>query len=210
MARLLIVSEGFREQVLNLKLGVNRFGRSPKNDFVIEHPTVSARHCEIELGEGELILRDCHSTNGTFVGGQLIVEARLTTGEKFCLGDVELLVEDVEVQIAIPHYDLPDERPAPPVVLSDGSLMCPRHPETRATHQCTHCLEIMCDACIHKLRRRGGKLHKFCPKCSHECLPLGGDKKKKRSFLGMLAKTIKLPFALGSKHKHEGSSSTEG
>jgi hypothetical protein len=30
--------------------------------------------------------------------------------------------------------------------------------------------------------------------CSHECQPIGGEKKKKKSLLGFLTKTIKLPF----------------
>ena len=58
-----------------MKLGVNRFGRSPENDFQIEHPTISARHCEIVAGNNEIILSDCDSTNGTFVAGQPIKEA---------------------------------------------------------------------------------------------------------------------------------------
>ena len=54
MARLLITSKGFSNQVIELNLGVNRFGRSPENDFQIEHPTVSARHCDVLLRDGEL------------------------------------------------------------------------------------------------------------------------------------------------------------
>ena len=194
MARLLIKSDGFGEHVIELKLGVNRLGRSPKNDFQIEHPTISATHCEIELQEGELRLRDCNSTNGTFVGGRPVREAKLRQGQTFCLGDVIFLVENTDIKIAIPKFQVADERPAPPVVLSDGGLVCPRHPASKATHQCTHCLEVMCDACIHLMRRRGGKLHKFCPKCSHECAPLGGEKKKRKTLLGFLTRTVKLPF----------------
>lgn len=199
MAKLLIKSDGFRDQIIELKLGVNRFGRSPKSDFQIEHPTVSANHCEIELLDGSLVLRDCDSTNGTFVGGRPIKEATVHEGQTFCLGDVAFFVESTEVRIAIPQMDVIDLRPAPPVVLSDGGLVCPRHPQTRATHQCTHCLEVMCDECVRRLRRRGGKLHKLCPKCSHACEVIGGQKKKKKSLLGLLTKTIKLPFSHHSK-----------
>src|SRR6266446_3364573 len=88
MARLVIKSEGFRNQVIDLKLGVNRLGRSPDNDFQIEHPTISARHCELELGDGEIVVRDCDSTNGTFVRGEPVREARLCAGQCFWLGDV--------------------------------------------------------------------------------------------------------------------------
>ena len=51
MARLIIQSKGFKDQVIELKLGVNRFGRTQGNDFQIEHPTISSRHCEIVLGQ---------------------------------------------------------------------------------------------------------------------------------------------------------------
>jgi pSer/pThr/pTyr-binding forkhead associated (FHA) protein len=187
--------------VIELNLGVNHLGRSSENDFQIEHPTVSGMHCEIVLaGEGVLV-RDCASSNGTFVGGERIEEASLLTGQTLHLGEVELLVESTEVKVVIPQFDMP--RPAPPVVLPDGSLICPRHPHARATHQCTHCREVLCDACVHRLRRHRGKLLKLCPLCSHPCVPLGGEKPKKQSLLELWRKTIKLPFLHGSRKKEE-------
>ncbi len=192
MANLVITSPGFNNQVINLNLGVNRFGRGPGNDFIVEHATISARHCEIALGDGELTVRDNGSTNGTYVNGRPVMEAKLAAGQVLRLGDVDFLVESTEVTIAIPKFDVP--RPAPPVVLSDGSLICPRHKQARATHQCTHCHEVLCDECVHRLRRRGGKVLKLCPLCSHACEPIGGEAKKKKSFLGFLQRTVKLPF----------------
>ncbi len=193
MAKLLIKSEGFGNQVVQLKLGVNRFGRSPGNDFQIEHATISARHCEIELGDDGVFVRDCNSTNGTYLDDRPTREAKLAPGQVLRLGDVELLVETTEVTVAIPKVEVAPHK-APPVVLSDGSLVCPRHPESRVTHQCTYCREVMCDACVHQLRRRGGKLLKLCPICSHKCEVIGGEKKKKKSLFGLLQKTVKLPF----------------
>jgi len=192
MARLLVKLEGAGDGVIELNLGINRLGRSSDNDFRIEHPTVSATHCEIKLADGSVILRDCDSTNGTFVGGERVKEAKLSAGQTLRLGDVELVVESTEVTIAIPKFDAP--QPAPPVVLADGSLICPRHPRAQATHQCNHCHEVLCDACVHQLRRRGGKLLKLCPLCSHPCEPLAGERKKKKSLFGFLHKTVKLPF----------------
>ncbi len=195
MARLVVKTNGVQNQVIELRLGVNRFGRSPDNDFRIDHPTISAFHCEIELGEGVLLLRDHDSTNGTFVEGQPVKEAKLVAGQSFAIGDVELFVENTDVKIEIPHFELPSEAPAPPVVLSDGSLVCPRHPRTRVTYQCTKCREVMCDACVHRLRRRGGKLLELCPRCSSPCEPIGVQKKKKKKkLLDLLTTTIKLPF----------------
>ena len=192
MATLVVQSNDVEHQVMELKLGVNRLGRSPDNDFQIEHPTISATHCEVLLAEDQVTVRDCDSTNGTFVGGEAIHEARLSAGQTFSMGDVEILVETTDVTVAIPKFDVP--RPAPPVVLADGSLLCPRHPKMRATHQCTNCREVLCDKCMHHMRRRGGKLLDLCPLCSHKCESIGGEKKKKKSLLGLLQRTTKLPF----------------
>ena len=197
MARLVIKSAEIGDRVIELNLGVNQLGRSPDSDIQIEHPTISSTHCEIVLANDGVTVRDCASANGTYVGGERVQEARLLAGQTLHLGKIELLVETTDVTIAIPKFDPP--RPAPPVVLSDGSLICPRHPKARATHQCTHCREVLCDACVHRLRRRGGKLMKFCPLCSHPCVPLGGEKKKKKSRLGRWMETIKLPFLHGTK-----------
>jgi pSer/pThr/pTyr-binding forkhead associated (FHA) protein len=200
MARLVMKSGGGGDRVIELVLKVNRFGRSPENHFQIEDPTVSAHHCEITLtGEGAVI-RDCDSTNGTFINGHRVKEARLSPGQTLHLGGVELLVESADVTIAIPKIDL--SRPMPPVVLADGSMLCPRHPNARATYQCSNCREVLCEACVHSLRRQGGKPRKLCPLCSHECVKIGGETKKTRkSFLGRWRQTVKLPFLSRSRSK---------
>jgi pSer/pThr/pTyr-binding forkhead associated (FHA) protein len=196
MARLVIKSEG-REQVIELKLGVNRLGRSPDADLQVVHSTISGFHCELELDRGELIVRDCESTNGTFVDGEPISQARLMAGQTFSVGDVEIFVESTDVNVAIPQIEVPVLK-APPVVLKNGVLLCPRHPSASVTHRCSHCKEVMCEDCVTRLRRRGGKSLNLCPLCSHKVERIG-EKKKKKSILGFLAKTVKLPFANTSK-----------
>src|ERR1043166_3462475 len=181
MARLVLRSGEQAERVIELYMGVNRFGRSPDNHFQIDHPSVSARHCEIVLAANDVVVRDCNSTNGTFIAGEQIQESPLVAGQSLFLGDVELFVESTDATVAIPKFSVP--LPAPPVVLTDGSLICPRHSRSHATYQCTHCREVMCDACVHRLRRRGGKLLKLCPLCSHQCEPIGGEKKRRKSLL---------------------------
>ncbi len=192
MARLIIKGEAGEERTVELHLGVNHFGRGPKNEVVIDHPTISTNHCTITLGDNTLHLRDCDSTNGVFVDGEPVAQAELVTGETFFLGDVEIFVESAEVTVAIPQFEIP--RPAPPVVKQDGSMLCPRHEGATVTHRCTFCQEVMCDACVHRMRRRGGKVLKLCPLCSHVCEVIGGEKPSKRSFFGFLQKTVKLPF----------------
>jgi pSer/pThr/pTyr-binding forkhead associated (FHA) protein len=196
MARLVIKSEG-REQVIELKLGVNRLGRSPDADLQVIHSTISAFHCELELDRGELIIRDCESTNGTFVDGEPINQARVMAGQTFAVGDVEIFVESTDVNVAIPKIEVPVLK-APPVVLKNGALLCSRHLSATVTHRCSHCKEVMCEDCVTRMRRRGGKYLELCPLCSHKVERIG-DKKKKKSILGFLAKTVKLPFAHTSK-----------
>jgi hypothetical protein len=192
MAKLVIKSGALGDQVIHLNLGVNRLGRDLSNDFPIEHPTISAHHCEIHLSNQGVTLQDCGSTNGTFLNGRPVQEASLDPGHVLRLGDVELLVESVDATVAIPQFEVP--RPAPPIILSDGGLVCPRHASARVTHQCTHCKELLCDSCVRRLRRRGGRLLRLCPLCSHPCKALVPEKPKKKSILDFLRKTVKLPF----------------
>ena len=103
MARLLIKTEGLENQTLELRLGVNHVGRDPDCDFPIDHPTVSTSHCELVLSNDGVMLRDCDSTNGTFVNGEPVKEAWLLPGQTVHLGDVELFVETTEVNVAIPQ-----------------------------------------------------------------------------------------------------------
>ena len=135
MARLIIKGGDGLSSSVDLHLGANYCGRGPDNTIIINHPTVSTVHCAITLGDGSLQLRDINSTNGTFLEGKQITEASLVTGQSFRIGDVEVLVESAEVNVAIPVFDIP--RPAPPVVCKDGSMLCPRHEKSQVTHRCT-------------------------------------------------------------------------
>jgi hypothetical protein len=193
MARLLIKTEGFENRTLELHLGVNHVGRDPDCEFPILHDTVSTNHCELILSHGGVTIRDCGSTNGTFIDGEQVKEAKLLPGQTINLGDVELFVENTDVKIAIPKFER--ERPKPPVMLPGGAMICPRHFRGQATYKCMHCHEVMCSQCVHRVGRRGGKILLLCPLCSHECEPISlGKRKKKRRFFGLLHDTVKFPF----------------
>src|SRR5580692_8009782 len=130
MAKLLIKTDGLEGQTLELRAGVNRVGRAPDCDFSIDHPTVSTIHCEFILSTDGVTLRDCSSTNGSFVNGDPIQEVLLLPGQTVTLGDVELFVESTEANVTIPQYERP--RPKPPVVRPGGSMICPRHAQAVA------------------------------------------------------------------------------
>lgn len=204
MATLILKPGTGPERVIQLHLGVNHFGRSPANDFVIEHPTVSAFHCHVELTDDGVIVQDCDSTNGTFINGEPIREAKLIVGATLQLGDVELYVESTDVQITIPEVQ---PQPAPPkrsvLMVKDRSGYCPEHPSNLATWQCLACQLVLCDDCVREVRRRG-KLLRLCPKCNEKVEPLGKDSPDHESIFARLAKTIKLPF-VGRRGEKSGS-----
>jgi hypothetical protein len=202
MARLLIKTAGLENRILELRLGVNRVGRDPGCEFCIDHPTISSRHCELALSGDGVYLRDCNSTNGTFVNGSSVMEAWLDAGQKLRLGNVELLVESTGANMAIPQFERPSQTPPPPVVLPDGALSCPRHTQTHATYKCTHCNEVMCNACVRIMRRKGGQPLFLCVLCSHKCEPIAvAQPKKKKGFLGFLQDTVKLRFKHSAREK---------
>lgn len=193
MARLLIKTPGLENRTLELRLGVNHVGRDPDCEFCIDHPTISSLHCELSLSSDGVYLRDCKSTNGTFVNGKPVMEVWLDPGQTVRLGDVELFVENTDARVEIPQFERP--RPKPPVVLPDGAILCPRHPRKQAIYKCTHCLEVMCGGCVHTVGIKGGTPLLLCPLCSHKCEPIrvAEPKKKKKKFLGLFD-TVKLKF----------------
>lgn len=198
MARLLKTNGNGEPEVLELNLGVNHFGRDPGNHFPINHPTISARHCELVLTADGVLVRDLDSTNGTFIDDDPVKQALLQVGQKLRMGDVEFLIDSTDARIAIPEIERPI--PAPPVVLPDGAMLCQRHPGARVTHRCTHCHSVLCDSCVTRLRRKGGKTLRLCKLCSHQVELLVPEKPKRKSFLSSLTATIKLPFLRGKKN----------
>jgi len=197
MARLSVKTDGLNAKLIELKLGANRVGRHPDNEFTIDHFTISSVHCEMVLRDDGVILRDLESTNGTFVNGEKVREVRLAVGQTVRLGDVELLVESTDAKIAIPTFYNPDIV-APPVVRKDGSLECARHDGVVVTHQCTTCKEFMCEACVRRLRRKGGKKTLFlCPICSGAVEIIGAPvKAKKKSLLErVVGETVRMKLS---------------
>jgi pSer/pThr/pTyr-binding forkhead associated (FHA) protein len=196
MARLLIKTAGLDNRTLELRLGVNRVGRDPECDFPIIHKSVSASHCEVEVTNNGVYIRDCGSTNGTFINGDPISEAMLMPGQTVHLGSVELFVENTDVNMEIPAYEK-SNRPKPPVVLADGSLGCKRHSGEHATYQCTVCREVLCNHCVVIMRVKTGRPLFLCPLCSHKCEPIPStapETKKKKGVLEYLSDTVKLHF----------------
>jgi hypothetical protein len=70
-------------------------GRDADCDISIDNVAVSRKHATITLSDGEYVLEDLQSGNGTFVDGQKIVTQVLTNGKAFMIGKYSLVFETV-------------------------------------------------------------------------------------------------------------------
>ena len=73
--------------------GIATLGRVVENDLVIDHPSVSSRHCEFMVMDSGVTVKDLNSSNGTFIDGQAVSESVLLPGQALQLGDVRLQLE---------------------------------------------------------------------------------------------------------------------
>src|SRR6185436_13914892 len=70
--------------------------------------TISRQHAEIEMFEGAVLVRDLHSTNGTFLNAERVREALAPPGSRIAFGKVE--------------FEVHEEQPAQPPLNDDSSL----------------------------------------------------------------------------------------
>ncbi len=172
MARLIIRSGAAQGHALQLSPGVTSLGRDPGNHYHFDDPTMSGRHCELEISNNGIKLRDLASTNGTLVGGRRVGEAALDYGQTFQIGAVELeLAPDPE--IAIPHVEFAE--PVAPTQTAEGQALCINHSNHLARYFCPACGKQFCPQCLHTVRRVGGHLLLLCPICSGKCQLLPGQ-----------------------------------
>jgi len=61
-------------------------GRSNKSDIQIDEESVSRNHAKIIVGSSSVIIRDLHSTNGTYVNDEYIDERVLRDGDLIKIG----------------------------------------------------------------------------------------------------------------------------
>jgi hypothetical protein len=61
-------------------------GRSSELDMVLVEDMVSRKHAKITVAAGKITIEDLGSTNGTFVNGEKIRQARLKEGDRILIG----------------------------------------------------------------------------------------------------------------------------
>ncbi len=65
-------------------------GRDKAADIILKDPLISRRHAAIVYHDGEFMLKDLESTNGTIMSGKLIELAPLRHKDKFRIGDTTI------------------------------------------------------------------------------------------------------------------------
>lgn len=77
-------------------------GRSPNCEIPVDQESVSRKHCRIEFEDGEFVVCDLGSTNGTYLNDELVEpRGRLRHGDQLKVGRTILkfiVGDDVEVQ----------------------------------------------------------------------------------------------------------------
>jgi pSer/pThr/pTyr-binding forkhead associated (FHA) protein len=71
-------------------------GRDPEVQVPLKDPLVSRQHATILFHDGNFVLKDLDSTNGTQMNGASIKQADLHHGDKFRVGDtvLQFVLED--------------------------------------------------------------------------------------------------------------------
>ncbi len=146
----LVSDSGTKSCKIQLKPGLNSIGRSQDNDFTIDDPSVSSRHCRLLVEVDSVSVEDLGSTNGTFLNDEPITRAIARPGQTIRLGSVPLLLE---------------------TAASDKPVFCKNHYQNLARFFCPHCRRHFCDLCVNTRGSAAGGL-KFCKVCAHECLPV--------------------------------------
>lgn len=79
------------DRALPLREGENVLGRGTECSVRVDRDTVSRRHARILVADGEAVLEDLESKNGTFLGGRRVTgRAPLACGDVIGLGKVVL------------------------------------------------------------------------------------------------------------------------
>ncbi|MEO7391533.1 MAG: FHA domain-containing protein [Ramlibacter sp.] len=91
MPQLIASVEGVEIKHVYLQKDRTTLGRNPDNDLVFDNMVVSGRHCVFELkGLADVFIEDLHSTNGTYINGQMVKRQRLHDGEVVAIGNFRI------------------------------------------------------------------------------------------------------------------------
>jgi len=215
MARFLVQPGQHGVTEISLTSGVNRIGRREGNDHLINDPTVSSFHCEVQVDDGAVRVKDLGSTNGTFLDSAPIQEANLLPGQTLRLGSVEMVLEGavgnavvVSPPTARPAIRVALHSPEPTVpvaatVVGSGTVQeagpndCRHHPGRAATFVCQRCGTPACPDCV-KTQRAAQRTIYSCAACGGLCVNAEAHRmamqKQQATFFSLLPGAFRYPF----------------
>ena len=111
---LVLVRSDGRQSEIPLK-GRAVIGRQTDCQIRIPSSGISRHHCELNLADGKVLLRDMGSSNGTFVNRQKIQQTQLNAGDLIGLGDLVFVVRVDGSPATIDSEEALDEGAAPAI-----------------------------------------------------------------------------------------------
>ena len=86
-AKLIVVEPKLQPHAYELELPVT-IGRGGESHLKLDHSLISRHHCELYEENGQMMVRDLGSRNGTFIRGQRVETAPVPAGELLTVGSI--------------------------------------------------------------------------------------------------------------------------
>jgi pSer/pThr/pTyr-binding forkhead associated (FHA) protein len=94
MAKLILKYEAAILREFPVQRSSISIGRAPGNDIVIDNLAVSGHHAKLQIEDGQFIVEDLNSLNGTFLNNQRIRKSALKDGDEIVIGKHTLIFQD--------------------------------------------------------------------------------------------------------------------
>lgn len=96
MVRLGVLEAGSNRRQRTIEHFPATIGRSLDNDLSIADGWVSRIHCLLQLRDGQVVIRDLESVNGTCVNHERMSERALAQGDEVQIGTTRILVLELK------------------------------------------------------------------------------------------------------------------
>lgn len=91
LSLIMVKSDGSSKEFVVPGEGVT-IGRDAACRMRIPVPSVSRKHCELKIDDGEVVIADLGSSNGTFVNGKRVKQTELAPGDLLSVGPVVFVI----------------------------------------------------------------------------------------------------------------------
>lgn len=132
MPKLIVSIDGVVVKEVQLTKDRSTLGRRPYNDVVIDNLAVSGEHAVIRILDGEVVIEDQGSTNGTYVNGKSITRQSLSDGDTIEIGKYKIKYNAGRTD-NVPLGQVPGAAPTPPSVPMglEGGVSAPQGLDAR-------------------------------------------------------------------------------